>query len=148
MSVRSRRWRANVVRRLPVALMVYPFECFIALLGLVLGASLLLGSIRPGSLFATLPPVAVAVYAVASVLGSGTVIAGLVHKIPLIMAVGLRLIAVLMTVYTVALVSTAGWKSAGFAAIFFGGIATLAGFRAFYLRAEADEVRAAHPREV
>lgn len=145
MSARTRRWRATVVRRLPVALMVYPFECFMALLGGLLGLSLLGGSIKPDSLFFVLPAYAVLVYAVSAVLGAATVALGLAKKAPIFMAVGLRLIALLIGLYGVAVVGYVGWRAGGFAALFFIGISVLAGFRAFYLRAEAEAAHLARP---
>jgi len=147
MSAVTRRWRANVVRRLPVALMVYPFECFMALVGILLGAALLLGAVRPGSLFTLLPTPAVLAYAVSSLLGAGTVLGGLVAKAPIFMAVGLRLLALLLLVYAVAVVRVSGIETGGVAALFFGGISVLAGFRAFYLRAEAEAAHIARPTD-
>lgn len=145
----GRRFRHRVVKRLPVALMEYPFESFMALIGLLLGVALGLGAVRPGSLFALLPGWLVGLYAVAAVAGSGTVLAGLAprRKNPVPMAVGLRLVAVLLAVYGVALVAVGGFENGGMAATFFLGISALAGFRSMYLRAQAEAALAIHRGE-
>lgn len=120
--------------------MEYPFECFASILGLLLGITLILGSIRPESLFTLLPPLALLAYAVGSLAGAGTIFAGLVtrHKNPVLMAVGLRLIALLIGLYGVGVIAYSGWAQGGMAAIFFIGIALLAAFRSIYLRTNAE----------
>lgn len=145
----GRRWRHGVVRRLPVALMEYPFECFMALIGALMGTALVVGATRPGSLFAVLPTVAVVAYSVAAIAGAVTVTIGLVprRKNPIPMAIGLRLIAVLLGVYGVAVVGYSGFEAAGFAGIFFVGISALAGFRSMWLRAQAEASLATVRRE-
>lgn len=136
----GRRWRQRVVRRLPVALMEYPFETFMALLGLLVGAALLFGTIRPGSLFEALPFPAIMTYAVATAAGAGTVLAGLIpaRKHPIPMAIGLRLLAALFLAYGGAILYFAGVSVGGMSGFAFVGLSALAGFRSMYLRAQAE----------
>jgi len=137
----GRSWRAAVVRRLPVALMEYAFECFAAILGALLGAFLLIGVFKPGSLFFGLPIGGVRVYAASSLLAAGTIFAGLVCRPanPVLMAVGLRLFGCVLTVYAVAVVWLSGIAAGGIAGLFFILLAALAGFRSLFLRASAEE---------
>jgi hypothetical protein len=129
--------------------MEYAFECFAALLGLLLGAFLLIGVFRPGSLFLALPLIAVRVYAVAALLGAGTVLAGIVARPcnPILMAVGLRLFAVVLVVYGAAVFFIGGVAQAGITALFFTLLALLAWLRSFYLRANAEAAYRTHRGE-
>ena len=134
----GRRWRAGVVRHLPVALVVYPFECITALVCALMGAALLTGAFRPESLFALLPTAVVIVYGLAALLGAGTTALGVARRNDFVTSLGLRLMAMVLGVYGVAVVGFGGWESAGFAGVFFMAKALTAFLRGLYLRAEAD----------
>lgn len=138
MSGNARRWRAGIVRRLPASLVIYPFECMTALVSGIMGFALLTGSVRPDSLFSVLPLALVVVYGVAALLGAGTTAFGVARRNPFVIALGLRLMAMVLGVYGIAVIGYSGWKAAGFAGVFFIAKALTSLLRSLWLRAEAD----------
>ena len=134
----GKRWRAWVVRHLPEALVVYPFECITSLVAGIMGFALLSGSFRPDSLFAILPTLVVLIYGAAALVGSITTAHGIRRDNSFVIALGLRLLGMVLGVYGVALIFYAGWRSAGFAAVFFIAKGLVALLRSLYLRAATD----------
>lgn len=134
----GRRWRATLVRHLPASLVVYPFEIVTALVSALMGIALFAGAFRPESLFAILPAPVLAVYAGTALLGALTTAVGVFGRNDFIASLGLRLMAVVLGVYGIAVVAYGGWASAGFAGVFFMAKALTAFLRGLYLRTEAD----------
>ncbi|WP_432482604.1 hypothetical protein [Kineococcus esterisolvens] len=132
--------RERLLFRLPSSLLSAPFEVFAAVSSLVLGATILLGMTRPESLHTLLPGLVVGVWGGALVLGSVTLLAGLVRRDPEppFMAAGLRLLGGLYGIYAVALLAVAGFHDAAQVAGSQLTIAALSFYRAFQLRTVSD----------
>lgn len=130
------KWRRWIVRHIPPAFLVYPFELFLSLLCVVSGATLLLGAPAPMSLEALLPLVVVKVWAGTLLLGSGLTAVGILRGRQLTAIYGLRLLGDAALVYSIAILVVGGIRgvTAGVITVAFA-IACLA--RAFQLSTTA-----------
>lgn len=135
----------KLARRLPVALQTCPFECLLMLLSVLVGIPVVLGAIEPGSLLSYLPHGGLTAWGAGLLLGGVTLATGLPrHTRPPILAAGLSLIGTLLGAYSVAVIAYSGWANGGVSGCFFGAVALLCGFRAFYLRAESAALERIH----
>lgn len=129
-----------MVRRLPVALMEYPFESFTAVLGL-LGAVAVFTAGVPGPM-GELPAIVIILFGLMLALAGGTLALGLRRSYRLALPIGLRLLGLTIGTYAVGDVMTGGPAHVPNALILIY-IAALALSRSLYLRA-ATEVRHRH----
>lgn len=139
---RRERWRWLVVRHVPAALLLHPFELYIATLAAIGGVPLLLGNPAPESIDALLPVYLARLWGFELVLGSALVLAGLIRPRTTLERRGHTLLAPAAVVY-----GTAIWTVLGGAGLLAGGI--LVGFglacatRAYVLRLAEDVLREA-----
>lgn len=137
--------REKLARRLPAALQTCPFECFLTLLSLLVGLSVVLGAVEPGSLLSYLPHGGLVAWGVGLLVGGITLASGLPRRTnPAILAAGLSLVGTLLGAYSVAVIGYAGWPTGGVSGGVFGVVALLCGFRTFYLRAQVATVVRVH----
>ena len=134
----SRGWRERIAFRLPSALVEFPFEFFIAAFSVLMGAAIVFGATRPGSIVDLLPWFGVDVWGAGLAMGGLTIAFGLARHLVIVTSMGLGLLAFLFPVYAIAVVAVAGVSDGLVAGGFCALLGTLSAFRSFYLRALAE----------
>ncbi len=146
----TRRWktlraslRAKIAHVVPDVVTLYPFEVFVAALGLIVGVGLVLGLAAPTSLVMLLHNVMYWAYAAALLLGGGSVALGLKVRLPLALASGLQLLGGSFIVYAIAVIAVVGLTAGFMGAAAFTVLGLVCLIRASYFRRLVDIQRGA-----
>ncbi len=141
MAVRSgSSWRLRLVQKIPSALLEAPFECIIAMFGLLAGFSQATGLSRPASFAALLPPWFTRGYGVVLIVAAISLLIGLRKggANPPTTA-GLRLCSCATAAYGVALLGGVGITAAA-PALLFLMVSALCALRAFIITTTRREM--------
>lgn len=137
MSGAGRSRRERLALRLPRPLIEFPFEVLVCLFGVLASVAVAFFGKAPGSLRETLPAVVIHLWAASLLLGSVTTGLGITKRFRRLLASGLQMSGVGLTVYIVALAATNGARSTvGILAL--SALVCIAFLRALYVSASTD----------
>lgn len=138
MPTRKNRLRRRLAALIPTVLMEHPFEIYLVVSCLFIGASVLVGIVTAPSLNMIIPAYAMIAWGISLTLGSITVAISLLKKHAGMLASGLQLLGGAMFVYGIALMISTGFASAGTSIVLFLLAGALALIRSLYFRRLVD----------